>query len=447
MAPRTPARILSVGGGKGGVGKSVVAANLAVALAERRLRVVLVDGDLGTPNLHTMFGIERPGPSLQGLLDHSIAHLGEAVIATGVTGLGLVPGGATFGAANLGHAQKLRLCNQIRGLEADVIVIDVGAGVSFNTLDLFDLGTIKLVVTSPQLTAIQNAYSFLKGAVVRALRRRAADAEEAALLDEELPRGETERVPGLIQRVRAQRPELAVRLETTLAHFGARLVGNQLFAAGEQNVFHAVSRLVADFLGVSAPLVGVLHNQRVIHDSVNRRRPLLLGAGGGDSAATLRAIAAQLLMESAPAAAPAAARTRPSPASPAATSSAAPREADAGRGFHRALGSFERRHERFAVSWPGGAGTASGEFALRVMEISLGGALLETGGHPLALDEQLTLTFTNLDGAPALPVVVRNLRDGGRLAGVQFLAVGDLPAALAAAIGVLRAPARCAASA
>ena len=120
------ARILSVGGGKGGVGKSVIAANLAVDMARAGAKTILVDADLGAANLHTLFDLRRAGRTLNELFTHEIESLEEAMVDVGVPNLRLIPGSsATAGAANLKHAQKLKLVRQLQGLEADVVIIDV----------------------------------------------------------------------------------------------------------------------------------------------------------------------------------------------------------------------------------------------------------------------------------------------------------------------------------
>ena len=132
-----PLRV-AVGGGKGGVGKSVVAANLACAMAELGFRTILVDADLGSANQHTLFGIDRPGVTLQALIDRKIETLEEAVTPTPYGRLFLVPGsGAVVGAANVAHGQKLKLIRHIARLDADAIIIDCGAGTSYNVVDLF----------------------------------------------------------------------------------------------------------------------------------------------------------------------------------------------------------------------------------------------------------------------------------------------------------------------
>lgn len=296
--PKQAARIVSVGGGKGGVGKSLIAANVGVAMAQAGARVIVVDADLGAANQHTLFGIDRPGVTLQGLFTHQIQHLGQAAVPSGVRGLSVIPGsGAVAGAANVNHGQKLRLMNEIRKLDADVVVIDVGAGVSYNVLDLFEVADVRLVVSTPQLTAIQNAYSFLKGAVHRVLRETAKQFGAVELFDAEISGKDTDRVGQWVGQTRRLFPTLAAAFEAQLDCFGVRLIGNQLFAPHESRVLGCVSRMTEDFLKLRAPVLGSFKASRALHDSVSKRRPYLLDAQNEDAAVTFRQIGMSVLTE------------------------------------------------------------------------------------------------------------------------------------------------------
>ena len=88
----TAKRVITVGGGKGGVGKSIVASNLALAIAQTGSRVVLVDCDLGAANQHVLFGIDRPKPGIQALLDHKIESLDQGLTPTHHPNLHLMAG-------------------------------------------------------------------------------------------------------------------------------------------------------------------------------------------------------------------------------------------------------------------------------------------------------------------------------------------------------------------
>lgn len=433
MVNSRPGRVVSVGGGKGGVGKSVVAANLAVAMAQDGARVVLVDADLGAANQHTLFGISRPGPGVEAFLDGAVADLSVAAVETGVPGLRLVPGsGGVVGAANPTTSQKLKLIRHLRALDADAVVVDVGAGVAFNALDLFDAADLRLVVMSPQLTSAQNAYAFMKGAVFRELRRIAAATGQQARIDEAIEGAEpTGSTAQLLVRLAAEDAPLAAALQAGLAGFGARLLGNQLFEPREAGVVYALSRMARDFLGLEAPVMGALRASRRVHDSVNDGRPYLLHAGvdGDECAATLRAVAHALLQAPLPkvAAAEAALDGRPGPL--------APRPPAAAHSLPVAVSAYERAYERHPVDLAATLVYPGGLLPVRVRDVSETGALLEVERPPPA-GTRVTLVFTGQGEQPSVACVVRHADPAARRAGVEFLA--DREASRQAADGIRR---------
>lgn len=291
-------RIISIGGGKGGVGKSVLAGNLAIALAQAGKRTVLVDADLGAPNLHTMFGIDKGGHTLQSFIDHEVDSLEDARIDTAIRGLSLVRGAsAIVGAANIGFQQKQRLLRHIQALEADVVVVDVGAGSGFNQLDLFDVADQKIAVMTPQLTSIHNAYAFVKGAVFRLADRILKSHGFEQALSERGHEGETASLKHLLRDVVGCSPKVEAELREALDQFRLKLFGNQVYDLREAGVFRAVGKMMGDFLSVPAPLLGIARSSRAIHESVNRRAPLLSLLHGDESGRAFREAAALLLAE------------------------------------------------------------------------------------------------------------------------------------------------------
>lgn len=156
-------------GGKGGVGKSVVAGNLALGVAQAGLRCLLVDADLGGGNQHTLFGERMPEHSLDAFVAGDLKSLAPALKPSRFAGLTLAYTRCdVLGAANPKHSQKQKLVRHLKQSDFDVVVLDLGAGTSFNTLDLFLAARGRLVVTTAEPTAVQNAYGFIKCAAQRA---------------------------------------------------------------------------------------------------------------------------------------------------------------------------------------------------------------------------------------------------------------------------------------
>jgi flagellar biosynthesis protein FlhG len=294
--PAARSRIVTVGGGKGGVGKSIVALNLAATLAQQGQRVVIADMDLGAANQHLLLGLSHPGAGLQALLDKSVGSAEECLIPTPVPNLRLLAGtNGVLGSANITHRQKVVLLHKLRAIQADLVIVDVGAGVGYNMLDFFDLGSRKLIVTTPQVTAIHDAYSFLKSAALRVLHHNVqGSAMEAALLEPAELSESGEKVVEILARLRAIRPELADKVFAELGRFGACLVGNQVVNSAHAGVFRAVAQTIRAYLGLEVPVLACLRSSPAIHDSVNHRKPLVLDPDSEDAAA-FRELAQALL--------------------------------------------------------------------------------------------------------------------------------------------------------
>jgi flagellar biosynthesis protein FlhG len=155
-------QIWAVGGGKGGTGKSLVANGLGLRLAERGHKTILVDADFGGANQHTYCGIRNPGKNLGHFFENK-ALLDEILAETKVPGLWLIP--CNLNSANtdgLNSAQKLKFFRHIKKLQADHVILDLGAGTSYDTLDAFLLADIQVCVLAPDALSVENFYLFVK---------------------------------------------------------------------------------------------------------------------------------------------------------------------------------------------------------------------------------------------------------------------------------------------
>jgi flagellar biosynthesis protein FlhG len=157
-----PLRVISVTSGKGGVGKSNVVVNLGLALAQRGLKVLLIDADLGLGNLDILLGL-TPQLTLQDALAAQL-KLAE-VIVDGPGGLKILPASSGIAEmAMLDEFQKLFLLNEMDHYteDVDVVLIDTGAGISPNVL-FFNIGAQeRILVVNNQPPAIADAYALIK---------------------------------------------------------------------------------------------------------------------------------------------------------------------------------------------------------------------------------------------------------------------------------------------
>lgn len=163
------ATIVSIGSGKGGVGKSIIAANLSMLMAKRGKRVVLADLDVGGADAHILFGMLNPPRTLTDFIDRRVQRLDEVLQPISAHPfLQLLPGtGDTLATANLPYAKKKRLIRHFSQLQADVIVVDIGAGTSYHALDFFLMADHYVTVATPDPTSVLDLYRFIKLAAIR----------------------------------------------------------------------------------------------------------------------------------------------------------------------------------------------------------------------------------------------------------------------------------------
>jgi len=153
---------LAVTSGKGGVGKSNVAVNLSICLAARKLRVTLVDVDMGLANVDLLMNLQP-----RYTISHVMSGLRtlEEVMIEGPAGLRVIPGAnGVRECADISDFERQNLVHQIQRLEtnADIVVLDCGAGISRNVLTFAVSANQVLVVTTPQPTALADAYATIK---------------------------------------------------------------------------------------------------------------------------------------------------------------------------------------------------------------------------------------------------------------------------------------------
>ena len=306
---RMPKKIIAVGGGKGGVGKSLIAANLAIAMAQKHRKCALIDADLGGANLHTLFGIDRPQVLLEHFITGKIPTLSEALMPTSQKGLSIICGGMpVLGTANPKFAQKAKLIRHFRTLDFDIVVLDIGAGIGFNALDLFNAAEYKIVAFTPQLTSLHNGYGFLKAAVHRRLDRLIA-REAREFLHTSSPESGEESLRQIIQRIGAFDQGEGEKARIIVDEQRVFLVGNMVRSERDRHVMNALKQMIRDHLLIEAELLGALKYGDKIERSVNERRPFMSFAGIEYNAEVFRSMAQAIINDRSSSASPRPSRT------------------------------------------------------------------------------------------------------------------------------------------
>lgn len=163
-------RVIAIGSGKGGVGKSSIAVNLAISLAKGGARVCLLDADTGLANANILLGL-TPSYSLENVIDGTKAI--EDVMLDGPHGVKIIPGanGITE-CVSLQTSQQMKLTQELTRIEAefDYILVDTAAGIANTTLDFISAAHHALIVITPEPTSLTDAFS-----LVKLLKRRSSE--------------------------------------------------------------------------------------------------------------------------------------------------------------------------------------------------------------------------------------------------------------------------------
>jgi flagellar biosynthesis protein FlhG len=267
--------IWPIGGGKGGSGKTFLTGSLGLLLARQGLRTLLIDADLGAANLHTVIGVAHPGRSLSDFVNKKVESLEDAVTKTPVPNLYFISGaGDNLDVANLVHTQKMRLLRAISKLPYEHILLDLGAGTSFNTIDFFLISNTGIFITTPEPTSIENVYRLIRSVYLRKIRQVLREEAFRELLQEAVMRsnGSSAKNPeDLLRILKDCDPVQGGLLEESLRDFRFKLVLNQLRKQDNHQIGPLICRICEKHLGLRVHFLGnILHDDRV-HDAVCRK--------------------------------------------------------------------------------------------------------------------------------------------------------------------------------
>jgi flagellar biosynthesis protein FlhG len=223
-------RIITVASGKGGVGKTNLSVNLALAYARIGKRVVVMDADLGLANVNVILKI-IPKWNLYHVIRKQKTML-EILVETEY-GIGIVAGASGFSKiANLSDDERINFIEELNTLSsADIIIIDTSAGVSSNVLDFVAAADDTIIITTPEPTAITDAYGIVK-----------IIATEVENLD-----------------------------------MGLKLVVNRVHSAPEaKNVADRMIAIVGQFLNIKLEYLGFVYDDTAVSQAVHKQRPFMV---------------------------------------------------------------------------------------------------------------------------------------------------------------------------
>lgn len=267
--------IMPIGGNKGGTGKSFLCGNLGIALAKRGERTLIIDLDLGASNLHTMMGMSLPSRSLSDFINRRVASLEETVIPTPVQELFLISGARNdLDVSNILYQQKRKIVRAISRLSYDYIILDLGAGTSFNTVDFFMISNTGVFVAIPEPTSIENIYRLARSLFFRMIKQSVGISDFRIIVSvarERDPEGHTDYLDTLLLVFGDLFPEKAELFERFLRGVSFKLVMNQMRDSDNPELGDMICKVIEKHLGVRVVFLGNIAYNSYVHDSVCNR--------------------------------------------------------------------------------------------------------------------------------------------------------------------------------
>ncbi len=294
-----PATIIPIAGGKGGVGKTFLTANLGIALASMGRRTIVVDLDLGGSNLHSFLGLPNRHAGIGDFLKARTAELEDLLAPTHTPNLRFLPGdGKTPFMANIPHAQKMRLLPRLAKLPADYILLDLGAGATFNTLDFFRMSPNGVVVGATEYPSIMSMMSFLKSFLIRAIERILAKTPRVPELMRELynkPMSDHQlNIEQLTARIYEISPEAAEKISSIRSYFRPRVVFNRVDDLAELSVTDQIDENLKKATGLEVDYFGCIFEDGDVRQSVKNMTTYLPSYEASPAAEELLRIARRI---------------------------------------------------------------------------------------------------------------------------------------------------------
>ena len=206
--------------------------------------------------------------------------LNEILLDTPAERLKLISGGSELvGVANLQYGKKTKLLKHILQLPADFIIVDLGAGQSFNTLDFFNLSSAGIIVSNPEPTARLDAYSFLKSVVYRKiLTSFKTGSEEYLYLKKVLidDRNRAFQLPKLPMIMGQTFPEASAKIASILQSFKPRLIMNKVRKRSHVDDGLQLTNLAAEYLGMKLAFMGYIVRDQKVVEASEKMMPFLL---------------------------------------------------------------------------------------------------------------------------------------------------------------------------
>ncbi|MDY4833253.1 MAG: P-loop NTPase [Treponema sp.] len=273
-------QIIPVASGKGGVGKSLLSANLAIALGQQGKKVVLADLDLGASNLHLVIG-QKPGAASLGSWFTEKSDFKDIIQQTDYQNVSFIAGDSQIpDLTSLKHVQKVRLIRNLKNIDTDYIILDLGAGTHQFILDMFLLSPQGIVVSAPAVTATLNGYLFLKNATFRLLyttfKRGTPGRAYLDNLKKDSATMQKLYIPNLIQFLANCDPSNTQIFISRMQQFRPRLVMNMIEDPKDADRAQRIKSSCNQYLGLEIEYLGLMYRDMLQDKALASQLPVVV---------------------------------------------------------------------------------------------------------------------------------------------------------------------------
>ncbi|NBF39286.1 MAG: P-loop NTPase [Spirochaetes bacterium] len=274
-------KVIPIASGKGGVGKSILSANLGIMLAAYGRRTVLIDLDLGGSNLHTYLGLKNRQSGIGNYVSDKSLDFNSLLSDTPYTNLKFVAGDVLVsGTANLMHSQRKGLISRIEKIDADFVILDLGSGTGLNVIDFFLIANAGIIVSTPQTPAILNAYNFLKNAVFRQLQRSLNSPKKVVnylkdVVKDKKP-GATPTISQILDKIEGISAKAGAEARAQVDGLLPHLVLNMGESPEDLEIGYSLRDLVGRNLGVSIGCLGFVYQDKAVAAALKGLKPVVV---------------------------------------------------------------------------------------------------------------------------------------------------------------------------
>lgn len=271
------AEIIAVASGKGGVGKSFFSANLAMSMKKLDDAILLVDGDLGGANLHSFVGLKAQGKGIYNFLKENFRI--EDVILETPAQVDFIGGSSdVLGMAHINNFEKLKILNHLKRANYKYVVMDLGAGTSYNMIDFFNFSDKKVLIMNSEPTSIENSYGFLKISLYRKIERHLFKDQRLENICSKLRSRSMnyQRVDDILEELDRIDRKISEDVLEIVSEYKVGLVLNMLKFKKELNIFYGFENVSKKYLRISVEKLGFLPYDLYVSESLKKLEPYYL---------------------------------------------------------------------------------------------------------------------------------------------------------------------------